>query len=72
MPATPPPLQIDDVRVVGLGTLSWLLVLIGLAIFHAAGRSTPGWQYVMCLAGLALGVLGTRVLRGRRRAAAGR
>lgn len=68
MPPTPPPLELDDVRIVGLATLAWLLVLVGLAVAHLAGRSTPGWQYVMCLTGLVLGVVGTRLVRGRRRA----
>lgn len=58
-------------RIVGLITLAWLIGLVALAIAHLAGRGTPGWQYVMCLTGLVLGVLGTHVARGRRRAAAG-
>ncbi len=53
-------------RIVGLGTLAWLLGLVVLAVADLAGRSTPGWQYVMCLTGLLLGALGLRTVLRRR------
>lgn len=72
LPAAPPrrpdpePLELDNTRVILAGSALWLLGLVGLLVADLAGASVPGWQPQMCLAGLALGVLGLRVVARRR------
>jgi uncharacterized membrane protein len=67
----PEPLRTNDVQTVTVGTALWLVLLIGLAVFHdAVRRNGLLWWYAMCLCGLALGGIG--LFSTRRRAAAQR
>jgi hypothetical protein len=69
----PAPLRTNDVRTVAVGTALWLVLLLGLAIFHdAVRRNGLLWWYPMCLCGIALGGIGlwsTSRQAARRRAA---
>ena len=64
----PEPLELDDTRVVAAGTLCWLVVLVALLVADLAGASVPGWWPVMCLCGIALGLLGLRYVARRKQA----
>lgn len=65
----PEPYEVDDVLVVGGGTILWLVA--GLAMlpfwdhFKAQGHL---WWIATCFAGAALGLVGLRVALRRRRA----
>lgn len=65
----PPPLRTDDVRTVAIGTVLWLVALLGLLPFWSrlddAGRL---WWIPACACGFALGLIG--LVYTRRRAAA--
>ena len=61
----PEPLELDDTRVVLAGTLLWALALVVLAVADLAGARVPGWWLQMCVAGIALGLTGLRVLARR-------
>ena len=61
----PPPYELDDVRVVAVGTALWVLVLVVLLVADLAGARVPGWWPLMCVAGIVLGLLGLRVTRRR-------
>lgn len=67
----PEPLELDDTHVVLVGTLLWATGLAVLLLADLLGVSVPGWQPLMCLTGVALGVAGLRVtaLRKQRRRA---
>lgn len=67
----PEPLELHDTRVVAGGTLLWLAGLVVLTIADLFGAPVHGWWLQMCAAGIALGVVGLRVLarRDARRAA---
>ncbi len=67
----PEPLELDDTRVVLGGTLLWAGALVVLVVGDLAGMRVPGWWLQMCLAGIALGLLGLRFV-ARRKAAARR
>lgn len=67
----PEPLELDDTRVVLLGTVLWAAGLVVLVVLDLVGVRVPGWWLQMCLAGIALGLVGLRVL-ARRKAAARR
>ena len=64
----PEPLELDDTRVVLVGTVLWALGLVVLVVLDLAGVRVPGWWLQMCLAGIALGLLGLRFV-ARRKAA---
>ena len=64
----PEPLELDDTRVVLVGTVLWALGLVVLVVADLAGARVPGWWLQMCLAGIALGLLGLRAV-ARRKAA---
>ncbi len=64
----PEPLELDDTRVVAAGTLLWLVGLVALLVADLAGASVPGWWPLMCLCGVALGVLGLRYVARRKQA----
>ena len=64
----PEPLELDDTRFVLVGTLLWFAGLLALLVADLFGASVPGWQPLMCLAGVVLGVLGLRTLARRRQA----
>ena len=61
----PEPLELDDTRVVLAGTLLWAVALVVLAVADLAGARVPGWWLQMCVAGIALGLAGLRVLARR-------
>ena len=65
----PAPLELHDTHVVLVGTLLWAAGLVVLVLADLLGVSVPGWQPLMCLTGIALGVAGLRVmaLRTQRR-----
>lgn len=65
----PPPLEVDDPRVIVVGLATWLVALVVLAVLDLSGSSIPGWWMWMCAAGVGLGVLGIRVI-GKRQARA--
>lgn len=62
----PEPLELDDTRVVLAGTVLWALALVGLVVADLAGVRVPGWWLQMCLAGIALGLLGLRFIARRK------
>jgi peptidoglycan/LPS O-acetylase OafA/YrhL len=61
----PPPLEVDDPRIIGVGLALWAVALVVLVALDLSGTSIPGWWHVMCVAGTALGVLGVRVISRR-------
>lgn len=66
----PPPLETDDVRIVGVGTALWALALVVLVAARLGGADVRGWWLAMCAAGAALGLLGVRYCQRRRDAIA--
>lgn len=71
---TPEPYELDETRIVLVGTVLWLVALVGLLAADLLGASIPGWWPLMCLVGVVLGVAGLRVtaVRKQRRRAASR
>lgn len=67
----PPPLETDDVHVVAVGTGLWALGLAVLVALRVTGTAqVRDWWMVMCLVGIALGVVGIRYCQRRRAAIA--
>lgn len=64
----PEPLELDDTRVVALGTLAWALALLGLLAADLLGADVHGWWLAMCLCGIALGLIGLRYVARRKQA----
>lgn len=65
-PADLAPVQVDDVKVVWVGTAVWTLAFLALLPFH--GRLSDdgrGWWLWTCLAGAGLGLLGVAYCRRR-------
>ncbi|MCW2623018.1 MAG: hypothetical protein JWL64_2620 [Frankiales bacterium] len=63
--SAPPPLEVDDWRLVAAATALWVIALIVLVTIDLTGGSIPGWWLWMCGFGTALGLLGIRILRRR-------
>lgn len=62
-----PPLDVDGVRTVALGTALWGLALLGLLPFHDWLDDTGRlWWLWTCSAGLGLGLLGLDLCLKRR------
>jgi hypothetical protein len=61
----PPPLEVDDWRLVGAGVLLWAVAFAVLGVADLAGASVPGWWLWMCGVGVALGLVGVRIVRRR-------
>lgn len=61
----PPPLEVDDPRIIAVGLAGWAVALVVLVVLDLTGTSVPGWWHAMCVAGTALGVLGVRVVTQR-------
>jgi hypothetical protein len=61
VPPAPPPLEVDDWRLVGAGTAAWVVALVVLVVVDLSGGSVPGWWLWMCGVGIALGLLGVRI-----------
>ena len=68
---SPPPLEANDVAIVGGGTVLWFVAFLALLPFHSAmARHGRGdWQWI-CLAGAGLGLIGLWYCRARRDAIA--
>ena len=47
----PEPLELDDTRVVLVGTVLWAVALVVLVVADLAGVRTPGWWLQMCAGG---------------------
>lgn len=65
----PPPLEVDDPRVVGAGIALWAIGLLVLGALDLTGTSIPGWWMWMCVVGIVLGGFGYRVVAKRQRRA---
>jgi hypothetical protein len=63
-----PPVDVNGVATLAIGTVVWVVVLLGSLLFRdrleAAGN---GWWLWACVAGVALGVLGEIYCLDRRR-----
>ncbi len=64
----PEPLELDDTRVVAAGTALWLAGLLVLPVAALFGADVHGWWIAMCLCGVALGLVGLRVVALRKQA----
>ncbi|WP_327068365.1 DUF2530 domain-containing protein [Kitasatospora sp. NBC_01250] len=66
---SPPPMEANDVAIVGGGTALWFLGFVVLLPFHSTLREHGhgNWPWV-CLAGGLLGLIGVWYCRGRRAA----
>jgi hypothetical protein len=64
-------METDDLRVVALGTVLWVLALVAALVFHdrLADHDHSDWVWV-ALAGVFLGLVGLRHVRRRDRALA--
>lgn len=63
----PEPLEVDEVRIVTIGTVLWAVAAI--VTFAVRGRledAGHGWWPWTCLAGVGLGLLGIEYCRRRR------
>jgi hypothetical protein len=60
-------METDDVRIVALGTVLWLIALVATLVFHdrLADHGNDGWVWI-ALAGVFLGIIGLRHVRRRR------
>ncbi len=62
-----PPLDIDGVATVAIGTAAWALTFVALLPFYGALRDHGrAWVLWTCLAGFGLGLLGLEYCRRRR------
>ncbi|MFF1875390.1 DUF2530 domain-containing protein [Kitasatospora herbaricolor] len=68
---SPPPLEANDVAIVGGGTVLWFVAFLVLLPFHGtlAAHGRGDWQWI-CLAGAGLGLIGLWYCRARRAAIA--
>ncbi|MFC8454393.1 DUF2530 domain-containing protein [Kitasatospora sp. NPDC057223] len=68
---SPPPLEANDVAIVGGGTVLWFVAFLALLPFHGtlAEQGRGDWQWI-CLAGAGLGLIGLWYCRARRDAIA--
>ncbi len=66
---SPPPMEANDVAIVGGGTALWFLAFLVMLPFHSSlqahGRGSWPW---ICLSGGLLGLIGLWYCRGRREA----
>jgi len=68
----PEPLELDDTRVVLVGTLLWSGALVALLLAALFGADVHGWWLAMCACGAALGVAGLRFVARRKQSLARR
>ena len=62
-----PPLDVDGVRAVEIGTLIWLIAFVGMLPFYGRLKDDGrAWWLWTCLAGFGLGALGVEYCRRRR------
>jgi Protein of unknown function (DUF2530) len=66
----PPPLETDDVRIIGGGAVLWAIALVVLLIARAAGADVHDWWLAMCGCGFVMGLYGVRYCLRRRAAIA--
>ncbi|GAA0684616.1 DUF2530 domain-containing protein [Kitasatospora atroaurantiaca] len=66
---SPPPLEANDVAIVGGGTVLWFLGFLVLLPFDStlSANGHPYWPWI-CLAGAGLGLIGLWYCRARRAA----
>lgn len=64
----PEPLELDDTRVVAVGTLLWLVALVALLVAALLGADVHGWWVAMCACGAVLGLCGLRYVARRKQA----
>ena len=62
----PPPQEINEVRVVAVGTLAWAALLVGLLVAKLLGYDVHGWWLGMAAYGIGLGLVGILYTRRRR------
>ena len=63
-----PPLDVDGVRAVEVGTLIWLVAFVGMLPFYGRLEDDGhGWWLWTCLAGGVLGMLGYALMGKHRR-----
>jgi hypothetical protein len=60
-------METDDVRIVALGTVLWLIALVATLVFHdrLTDEGNDDWVWI-ALAGVFLGFVGLRHVRRRR------
>ncbi|MFI9275102.1 DUF2530 domain-containing protein [Kitasatospora sp. NPDC052896] len=65
----PPPLEANDVAIVGAGTVLWFVAFLALLPFHhrLTADGHGNWQWI-CLSGGLLGLIGLWYCRSRRAA----
>ncbi len=62
-----PPLDVNGVRTMAFGALTWLVALIVLLPFYSTLQDNDrGWWLWTCCAGLGLGIIGVAYCRRRR------
>lgn len=66
----PEPLETNDVLIVAGGAVAWAVALVALLISKAVGTDIRTWWLVMCVCGIALGLIGVRYCQRRREAIA--
>ena len=64
----PQPLEIDNTRVVLIGTVLWAGALVVLLLAALFGADVHGWWLAMCACGAVLGVAGLRFVALRKQA----
>lgn len=63
-----PPMDVDGVRALTVGTVIWLVAFVGMLPFYGRLQdSGDGWWLWTCLAGFGLGALGIEYARRRAR-----
>jgi len=63
-----PPLDVDGIRAIGVGTVAWIVALVALLPFQDRLEETGNtWWLWTCVAGIGLGVIGELYCLLRRR-----
>ncbi len=68
----PEPLDLDNTRVVLIGTVLWSGALVVLLVAAVLGADVHGWWLAMCACGAVLGVAGLRFVARHKQALARR
>jgi hypothetical protein len=59
-------METNDVAIVATGTALWAVALVVLLGLTATGSDIRSWWWQMCIAGIVMGLLGTRSCLRRR------